>query len=146
MSAAPKTVLHAFVEAVVARDFVRARDQLHPEIDFRGMTPNRIWEASGPQEVEQALRTWIDNPERQVEHIAATDVTDIEDTMRAGWRVQGDGSGGPFVFEQQLYARERDGQLGWLRVMCTGPRPLGAEAARAVGGPRLRADDQHEPA
>lgn len=48
MSAAPETVLHAFVDAVVARDFARARDQLHPEIDFRGMTPNRIWEADGP--------------------------------------------------------------------------------------------------
>jgi len=60
-----------------------------------------------------------------VEHIAATEVTNIEDTVRAGWRVQGVGTGGPFVFEQQVYAREREGRVGWLRVMCSGPRPLG---------------------
>jgi hypothetical protein len=89
------------------------------------MTPNRIWEADGPEGVEQALRTWLDHPERQVEHIDATEVSDIEDTVRAGWRVRGGGTGGPFVFEQQVYARERDGQVGWLRVMCTGPRPSG---------------------
>lgn len=60
-----------------------------------------------------------------MEHIAATEVTGVEDTLRAGWRVQGSGSGGLFVCEQQVYARERDDQVGWLRVMCTGPRPLG---------------------
>ncbi len=125
MPAAPATVLHAFVDAVVARDFARARDHVHPEIDFRGMTPNRIWEADGPEGVERALRTWLDHADRQVERIAATENIEIEDTLRAGWRVQGGGTGGPFVFEQQAYARERDGQVGWLRVMCTGPRPLG---------------------
>lgn len=122
---ASQTALHAFVDAVLARDFVGARDQLHPEIDFRGMTPSRIWEADDPEGVEQALRTWLDNPERQVERIDATEVSAVEDTVRAGWRVRGDGTGGPFVFEQQVYARERDGQVGWLRVMCTGPRPSG---------------------
>lgn len=122
---ASQTVLHAFVDAVLARDFARAKGQLHPEVDFRGMTPNRIWEADGPKGVEQVLRTWLDNEEREVEHIEATEVRDIEDTVRAGWRVRGGGAGGPFVFEQQVYARERDGQVGWLRVMCTGPRPTG---------------------
>ncbi len=122
---AAQLALHAFVDAVVARDFAGAKAQLHPEVDFRGMTPNRIWEADGPEEVEQALRTWLDNPERQVEHIDATEVSDVADTLQAGWRVRGGGSGGRFVFEQRMYARERDGQVGWLRVMCTGPRPSG---------------------
>ena len=63
-----------------------------------------------------------------MEHIAATEVTNIEDTVRAGWRVQGVGTGGPFVFEQQVYSRERDGQVAWLRVMCTARAPLGADA------------------
>ena len=125
MTTTRESVLHAFVDAVVARDFGRARDQLHPEINFRGMTPNRSWEADGPDGVEQALRTWMDNSEREVEHIDATEITEIEDTVRAGWRVQGGGAGGPFVFEQQVYAREREGRVGWLRVMCSGPRPLG---------------------
>jgi len=124
MTVTRESVLHAFVDAVVARDFGRARDQLHTEVDFRGMTPNRVWEAGDPAGVEQALLTWMDNPEREVERIDATDTTEVADTFRAGWRVHGRGAGGPFVFEQQMYARERDGRVGWLRVMCTGPRPL----------------------
>jgi hypothetical protein len=31
---------------------------------------------------------------------------------------------GPHVFEQQAYIRERDKQVGWLRVMCSGWIPL----------------------
>jgi len=32
---------------------------------------------------------------------------------------------GPRMFEQQAYVRERDGRIGWMRVVCTGKQPLG---------------------
>jgi hypothetical protein len=51
----------------------------------------------------------------------------IEDTERVGWLVHGTaGPGGPFVFEQQVYVRERDGRIAWLRVICSGMRPTAA--------------------
>jgi hypothetical protein len=115
----------AFVQAVVARDFTRARDLLHAEVDFRGMTPNRIWEAEGPADVEGALRLWLDDPEEHVERIDALDTAAIQDTVRTGWLVHATGADGPFVFEQQVYARAHDGRVDWLRVMCSGPRPVG---------------------
>ena len=31
---------------------------------------------------------------------------------------------GRFVVEQQAYLEERDGRIGWMRVMCSGFRPL----------------------
>lgn len=113
----------ALVEAVVARDFERARSLLHPEVDFRGMTPRKIWEAEGPAGVEDVLRKWLDAPDEEIALVEATEPVHVEDTMRVGWRVQARDSEGPFVFEQQVYARERDGQVVWLRVMCSGQRP-----------------------
>lgn len=115
-----------FVDAILARDFPRASDLLHPDIDFRAMTPKRVWEASDPAGVEEVLRAWFEHPERVVERVDPIDPASVEDTLRVGWRVHGHGiDGGPFVYEQQAYAREDDGRVVWLRVMCSGPRPSG---------------------
>lgn len=110
-------------DAIVNLDFERARGLLDPEIDFRGMTPNRVWEADGPDEVEMAMRKWLQNPEREVESVEVTSSEVVEDTARVGWRVRGQRTEGPFSFEQQAYVRENEGRIVWLRVMCTGPRP-----------------------
>jgi hypothetical protein len=113
----------AFADAILARDFAQAISLLHPEIDFRAMTPNRIWEADGPAAVESVLRKWLDDPDEDVEQIGATDPAVIENTARVGWLVRLTDAEGPQTFEQQAYVRERDGQIGWLRVMCTGAVP-----------------------
>ena len=38
------TVGEQFARALAAKDFGRVAELLHPEIDFRGMTPRRFWE------------------------------------------------------------------------------------------------------
>lgn len=50
--------------------------------------------------------------------------------------VFGSNAEGRFVYEQQAYVREDDGQVVWLRVMCSGPRPAErmSRAQRSVGG------------
>jgi hypothetical protein len=123
MTAVRVSVADGFVEAILARDFPRARGLLHPEIDFRAMTPNRVWEAEDPAGVEEVLRAWFEHPERKVERVDPTAPASVEDTLRVGWRVHGRGAEGPFVYEQQAYMREDDGQVVWLRVICSGPRP-----------------------
>lgn len=89
MPATQTGVVNAFVDAVVARDFARAQSLLHPEVDFRGMTPSRIWEAEGPADVENALRMWLDNPARDVKRVDALETGEIQDTVRTGWLVHG---------------------------------------------------------
>ncbi|HEY5143736.1 MAG TPA: nuclear transport factor 2 family protein [Solirubrobacteraceae bacterium] len=125
MSTTSSTVTSAFVDAIVARDFAGARRLLHPEIDFRAMTPKRIWEADGPEEVEEVLRTWLADPDEDITGVEAVAGATVADTDRAGWRVRGTGPDGAFTFEQQAFLRERDGQVGWLRIMCSGTRPAG---------------------
>jgi ketosteroid isomerase-like protein len=129
MSTAPASVTSGFLDAILARDFARACDLMHPDIDFRAMTPKRVWEAEGPAGVEEVLRAWFEHPDRDVERVDPTAPSSVEDTLRVGWRVYGRGADGPFVYEQQAYLREDDGQVVWLRVMCSGPRPAGGVSA-----------------
>jgi hypothetical protein len=120
MKTAGPGVATAFVEAVVARDYARVAELLHPEIDFRAMTPNRVWEADGPAGVEAVFRAWLDDPDEDIEEIEATQPISIEDTVRVGWLVRISDGDGPHIFEQQAYVRERGGQVAWMRVMCSG--------------------------
>jgi hypothetical protein len=124
MTTAASGVAVALVDAIVARDVARATALLHPEVDFRAMTPNRVWEADGPAGVEAVLRGWFEDPDEDVEGIEATETIPIEDTIRVGWLVHISDADGPHVFEQQAYVRERDEQVGWLRVICSGWIPL----------------------
>jgi hypothetical protein len=125
MTAVPASVTGELVDAILARDFARVRGLLHPAIDFRAMTPKRVWEADDPTGVEEVLRAWFEHPERDVERVDPTEPASVEDTLRVGWRVYGSGADGPFVYEQQAYVREDDEQVVWLRIMCSGPRPVG---------------------
>ncbi|HEY7952557.1 MAG TPA: hypothetical protein VID70_06165 [Solirubrobacteraceae bacterium] len=123
MTVAHESVTGGFVEAVVAGDFAGACGLLHPAIDFRAMTPKRVWEADGPEGVEEVLRAWFEHPERDVESVERTEASAVADTTRVGWRVRGSDKEGGFLYEQQAYVREEEGRIVWLRVMCSGPRP-----------------------
>jgi hypothetical protein len=45
------TLGERFVRALAAKDFAGVAAVLHPQVDFRGMTPGRFWEATGPDQV-----------------------------------------------------------------------------------------------
>jgi ketosteroid isomerase-like protein len=120
MTAIDPGVAGALVDAIVARDLPRAAALLHPDVDFRAMTPNRIWEAEDRDGVQAILRQWLEDPDEEVHGAEATDPVPIRDTLRVGWLVRVSDATGPHVFEQQAYVRERDGQIVWMRVMCTG--------------------------
>jgi hypothetical protein len=124
MNTVQSSVAAAFVDALVARDLDRAVGLLNAEIDFRAMTPNRVWEAGGAADVEAILREWFENPDEEVHGIEATEPVTIEGTVRVGWRVRISDEDGPHVFEQQAYATESDGRVNWMRVMCSGWIPL----------------------
>jgi hypothetical protein len=123
MATTQQSVAGEFADAIVRLDFARAGGLLAADVDFRAMTPSRIWEADGPAEVEEVLRAWLADPDEEIDGVEATAPMTVEDTRRVGWRVRGRGEDGPFVFEQQAYVRETDGRIGWLRIMCSGTRP-----------------------
>jgi hypothetical protein len=111
-----------FAHALAAKDTDRLRALLHPEIDFRGMTPNRMWEAIGPDAVLEVLfGNWLEDTDR-VDALEHVDDDAFADRQRVGYRISGTNRGGGFVVEQQAYLTARDGQIGWLRILCSGFR------------------------
>ena len=122
MAVAPSSVATDFVAALVARDLARARELLHGELDFRAMTPNKIWEAAGPDDVAVILREWFADPDEEIHAIEPTEAVEVVDTPRVGWRVRGTDEDGAFVYEQQAYVREQDGRIAWMRLFCSGYR------------------------
>lgn len=108
------------------KDSSRLRALMHPEIDFRGMTPNRNWEASGPDAViEVLLANWFED-EDEIQALEQLETDTVADRERVGYRFSVTCPDGRFVVEQQAYLLARDGQIGWMRVMCAGYLPAGS--------------------
>jgi hypothetical protein len=113
-----------FATALALKDFDRIRDLLHPEIDFRGLTPNRAWEAEDAEGVVSGvLREWFEDSDEILEllHVETGAVADRE---RVGYRFLVRNPEGLFEVEQQAYIGERDGRIGWMRSVCSGFRPV----------------------
>jgi hypothetical protein len=113
----------AFAEAVTAKDPARIAELLHPEVDFKGLTPNRLWEASDPATVEGILKRWI-KADEHVEELISVETDTVADRERVGYRYRLRTPDGLFLVEQQAFLGEREGRIGWLRLVCSGSRPL----------------------
>ncbi|MDQ6806760.1 MAG: hypothetical protein M3065_17775 [Actinomycetota bacterium] len=96
---------------------------LDSEIDFRGLTPSRSWEASGADAVlETVLGHWFEDSD-EIEQVVSLDTDAFADCQRVAYRFHVHNPDGEFVVEQQAYYTERDGQITWMRVLCSGFRP-----------------------
>jgi hypothetical protein len=122
----------AFARAVASKDFARVAELLHPEVDFRGMTPGRVWDAPGPEGVVAALASWFDDDD-VIENIESLETDSFADRERVGYRLRVRNSDGLHLVEQQVYLSQRDGRIGWLRIMCAGYRPVNEDLSPAVG-------------
>jgi hypothetical protein len=111
-----------FARALAEKNAARMRGLLHPQIDFKGMTPNRTWEANDPDGVVGIfLDHWFEDDDK-IEAIDDLDSSAFADRERVGYRFSVTCPDGPFVVEQQAYVSERDGQIEWMRVLCSGFR------------------------
>jgi len=112
-----------FAHALAAKDRARMRDLLHPEIDFRAMTPGRIWEAADPDGViETFLANWFEDDD-DIQALERIESDAFADRLRVGYRLRVVNPDGRFLVEQQAYLAEREQRIGWMRVMCSGYRP-----------------------
>ncbi|MEA2123687.1 MAG: hypothetical protein QOI80_469 [Solirubrobacteraceae bacterium] len=87
-----------FARAVADKDAARVRELLQREVDFRGLTPSRHWEATGADAVIATLfDSWFEAADR-IDALEAVETDAFAD-------------------------RERVGRIGWMRVVCSGFRP-----------------------
>jgi hypothetical protein len=114
----------AFATALAAKDFDAIRAMLHPEVDFRGLTPSRAWEASDPDAViGTVLRQWFEDSD-EIEELLKVEADAFADRERVGYRFRVRNPEGLFEVEQQAYIAEVDGRIGWMRTVCSGFRPV----------------------
>lgn len=110
----------AFAGALARRDFGELATLLHPEVEFRALTPRRTWDPETPEEVVEVVRTWFATAE--IDQVLDIESGVVGGRLRVGYRFRGRRDGKPFVIEQQAYYDVRDGQLSWVRLVCSGFR------------------------
>ena len=116
------TVGAEFAHALAAKDSARLLDLMHPEIDFRALTPNRGWEANGREAVLAVLLgQWFEEAD-EIEALEELEHDAFANRQRVGYRFSVSNPDGRFLVEQQAYLSARDGQIEWMRVLCSGFR------------------------
>jgi hypothetical protein len=113
----------ALVQAIADKDDEALRALLDPDIDFRGMTPGRIWEAASVADVLDAIHQWFDENDL-IEATEQVETDAFADRQRVGYRLRVRNSDGLHVVDQQAYLSVDAGRITWLRVMCAGFRPV----------------------
>jgi hypothetical protein len=123
VTSAPGSLLGpAFAHALARKDFHQVAEVLCPDIDFGALTPRRTWEAATAQDTIRVLGTWFD-ADTVVEDVVGVRIDTVGDRHCVTYRFTGEGPQGPFVIEQHAYFCDRDGQIGWMRLICSGFRP-----------------------
>jgi hypothetical protein len=93
-------------------------------VDFLGLTPRRHWEADTVAEVvDIPFGHWFE----EQDHIEGAEITEgdpVADTHHVAYRLALATPDGPHVAEQQAYYRTDREQISYLRVLCSGFRPV----------------------
>jgi len=122
----PSTLGADFARAVAERDAPHLSRLFAPEFDFQAMTPNRTWQA---QDADGVLAIvfghWFEDSDR-IESLEHLETDSFADRARVGYRLAVSNTEGRFLVEQQAYlsAGDGDGKIAWMRVLCSGYRPV----------------------
>jgi hypothetical protein len=123
-----QTVGVRLAAAIAAKDTAAVTSLLAPEIDFRALTPRRFWEATRPEEVLAILfDNWFEDSDHIDELVDTRQGADVEDTHEVGYRLAITNPDGAHTVEQQAYYRVDGDRITYLRVLCSGFRPVAAE-------------------
>jgi hypothetical protein len=119
---------HRFAAALASKDAGALTSLFADEVDFRGLTPGRLWEAQTPAAVvgEVILGTWF-GPTDVVERVERVDTGVVSDRCRLGYRLRISNPEGRWLVEQQAYLGLTDGKITWMRVVCSGYRPAAGQ-------------------
>ena len=109
--------------AIAAKDEAALRGLLADDVDFKGLTPGRVWEGTGPDDVVEAVfGSWF-GPSDTIERVVDVAERDpVADTAHVSYRFDLSNATGTYVAEQQAYYRGGD-SIEHLRIMCSGFRP-----------------------
>jgi hypothetical protein len=118
---APPSLGAKLAYSIARHDFAEVAELLHPAIEFRALTPRRAWEPSTREDVLALLRTWFGDCD--IQDVLRVETHEIAGRLHVTYRYQGERPEGPFLIEQQAYYDETDGQISWIRLLCSGFQP-----------------------
>jgi hypothetical protein len=73
------------------------------------------------------LEEWFEEDD-EIEAVELLEGDAFADRERVGYRFRVSNPEGQFLVEQQAYLSEQDGQIAWMRVVCSGYRPASPTA------------------
>ncbi|MET0837531.1 MAG: hypothetical protein ABWY19_02035 [Marmoricola sp.] len=117
------TLGERFAEAIADRDLDIFTGLFAETVDFRGLTPGKVWDASDPAGVvDVVLGHWFEEKD-EILSVQRAEAEPVLDTQHVGYRFEIVNPDGPHVAEQQAYYRVEDDHIVWMRVLCSGFRP-----------------------
>ncbi len=114
---------HDLWAALAAKDTDRLVALFASDVDFRGLTPRRFWEADSPQRlVHEVLYEWFE-PKDVIERIDYVEAGHAGDRERVDYRLSVRNPDGPFIVEQRAYFDvDEAGRISYMRTICSGYR------------------------
>ena len=139
--ASANDLAHRFTAALATRDAAALRSLFGVEVDFRGLTPGRVWDARTPDALvnEVILGSWFE-PGDVIQRIESVQNGQVGTRVRIGYRLRVENAGGAFTVEQQAYCDLTDGKITWLRLLCSGFVPVTETDAPAAGSRAAQLD------
>lgn len=115
-----------FARALVAKDAEALRSILSDPIDFQALTPGRHWQASAPRVVidEIVLGRWFE-PGNDIQGLESVSTCQLPGRGHLSYLLRVRKSDGDYLVEQQAYYDTDGARITWMRVLCSGYRPLG---------------------
>jgi hypothetical protein len=122
----PADIPERLARAIAAKDRSALLELLHVRVDFKGLTPGRFWETTSAKELidEIIFGHWFE-PDDRIEAVERIDTDTVADRHRVGYRFAVTNPSGRFTVEQQAYLMIEGGRITWLRILCSGFRPIG---------------------
>lgn len=114
-----------FAHALADKDVAQLRELLARNVDFKALTPRRSWEAERNDAViEILLGTWFAPADDIDAVLELTEGDPVEDTAHVAYRFALQTPDGPHTAEQQAYYRTEGDKIAYLRILCSGFRPV----------------------
>lgn len=112
-----------FARALLAKDWDGVEDVVDPQVDFRGLTPSRPWEASTARSlVDDVLRQWLE-PGDDVYEVLGISTEEVLGRGRVVYRFRVSSGGQDYVCEQTAYFDQDEDRIKKLRILCSGFLP-----------------------
>jgi hypothetical protein len=110
-----------FARSVANQDARALRQLLAPRVQFRALTPGRVWESADAVEVvdEVILGTWF-SADCTITEVLALECVKVGTVERVGYRFRAMLPDGAFVIEQQAYIKTDKNTISCLRIVCSG--------------------------